>query len=601
MKISTKLIMLLVTAVVSVMAVYALVTISGTRERLDEEMRKMAEHIGLALSVGALHHLGEGDIHGVSEVLETISHNADVVGAAIFDTDGRLVSSSSSILANLEGEEQVYVHTQGIHRSEGAEEHTYICSIQDVDGHVVGSLRLVLRKRSMLPYVLEIRNQVLATIVVLTFILSLLVIYASKKQIAEPLEVLTEGADAIGRGELNRRIEINGKGELGTLAEAFNRMASNLEASNQKLVAEREHIQGIVDSIPEGVFVIDSQGRVTAWNQTMNLTFGLPLEKVLGKRLQEALPDVDSDDFWRMMDCLLNAEMEKCEVRDMRVKAAPGQVLSAVGSPLKEAGKNEGGAVLVMIDITERVRLERHIQQSEKLAAVGQLAAGVAHEIGTPLNVISGSAEYLLIDDPGAEELRTIVSEVGRITDLVKRLMTFARQEEPKVEPVDIVGLAESVLALLRRQMEKQGIHIEVNLASDLPDVMGDKDQLQQVFLNLVMNAWQAMPGGGTLRLEGQYDVNADATNQNGETLFPCLKLTVKDTGIGIFENNIQKVFDPFFTTKDVGEGTGLGLSIVHRIVEDHDGRITVTSREEEGSTFTVFLPVDRGTEHEGQ
>lgn len=599
MKISTKLILYLVAAVISVMGVYALVTVSLTRERLDDEMRKMADHIGLALSVGALHHLEDRDIRGVFNVLETISQHEDVVGAAIFDPNGQLLAASRSIMKDVEGQEQLYSHTQGIYRHEVSEEnpqYTYICGIQNTQGHMVGSLRLVLREMSMLPYVISVRNQVLVAILALTVVLSMLVIYVSKRQIANPLAVLTNGVDAIGQGNLSQRIDLKNGGELATLAEAFNRMATNLETSNRKLIAEREHIQLIVDSIPEGVLVIDAKGHLTAWNQAMYQKFGYALEDVLGKPISDVLDQIDSEDFWRMVACLLNQEMEKCETHDVRIGAAPERIFSVIGSPFIEADGDEWGAVLVLIDITDRVRMEGQIQQSEKLAAIGQLAAGVAHEIGTPLNVISGSAEYVMMDtesdDPRVEELKAIVSEVGRISDLVKRLMAFARQDEPKVELVDVVERVESVLVLLRRQMEKQNIELMTDLPDHLPHISGDQDQLQQVFLNLIMNAWQAMPTGGQLKISGrvqQSDTGSDLSTEK------YLKLLITDTGLGISKDHIQRIFEPFFTTKEVGEGTGLGLAIAHRIIEDHNGQIIVASEEGQGSTFEIRFPIVEG------
>ena len=604
MKISTKLIMYLVAAVISVMGIYALVTVSLTRERLDDEMRKMADHIGLALSVGALHHLEDGDHQGVFEVLETISQHEDVVGAAIFDPNGQLLAASRSIMKDVEGQEQIYSHTQGIYRHETSHEnpqYTYICGIENTQGHMVGSLRLVLREMSMLPYVISVRNQVLAAILALTIVLSLLVIYVSKRQIANPLTILTKGVDAIGQGELSQRIDLNNGGELAALAEAFNRMAANLEISNQKLVEEREHIQLIVDSIPEGVLVIDANGHLTAWNQTMYQQFGYALEDVLSKPLSDVLGEIDSEDFWQMVGCLLNQEMEKCEVHEVRIDTGPERFLSIIGSPFYGTDNEEWGAVLVLIDITDRVRMERQIQQSEKLAAIGQLAAGVAHEIGTPLNVISGSAEYVMMDtdpgDPRVEELKAIVSEVGRISDLVKRLMAFARQVEPKIEAIDVAEHIESVLVLLRRQMEKQNIELVVDLPEHLPPISGDRDQLQQVFLNLVMNAWQAMPDGGRLKISGEV---RERDTRPTQSVSKYLKLQITDTGSGISREHIQRIFEPFFTTKEVGEGTGLGLAIAHRIVEDHDGHLNVVSEEGQGSTFEIRFPLDEGAPNHG-
>lgn len=175
--------------------------------------------------------------------------------------------------------------------------------------------------------------------------------------------------------------------------------------------------------------------------------------------------------------------------------------------------------------------------------------------------------------------------------------MAFARQDDPKVEPVDMAGLIEAVVILLRRQMEKENIEIVVDLPDQLPPILGDRDQLQQVFLNLAMNAWQAMPNGGQLKVFGVINDN-DLEHVTRDVKY--LKLYITDTGLGISSNHIQRIFEPFFTTKDVGEGTGLGLAIVHRIVEDHGGEIAVVSEVGHGSTFEVLLPVNEGVANHG-
>ena len=597
MKISTKLILLLVAAVVVVMAVYALVTISRTQDRLATEMLKMGEHVGLALSVGVLHHVENGDVGGVEDVLEVISQYEDIKGAAVFDGAGRLVAASRAMAAELEGEEQHYtdpVGTGRITEEAGAQIYTYITGMRNRDGQHMGSLRLILGHQSLLPYVFAARNDILATIAVLTGVIAVLVIFFSHREIAGPLGRLTEGAEAIGQGQLDRRIDVGETGEVGILAAAFNQMAANLEASTREIIAEREYIRSIVDSMAEGIVVLNRDGHITGWNRTMEQRHGLPLEEVAGRPLARVLPDLPASSLREGFRGLVQGELPGFNIGHVTLSAAPDRVLLVTGSPLRDAQDRVAGAVLVLADVTERTRMEKQMQQSEKMAAVGGLAAGVAHEIGTPLNVISGSAEYLLMDldegDGRAEELKTIVAETGRITELVKQLMTFARHEEPREEAVDVGELMTRMLVLLRGQLDKGGVQVEVDLAPDLPDIAGDRDQIQQVLLNLVMNAWHAMPDGGRLTLQGAAGPEDPAGNGQ-RCPSGWVALTVEDTGIGIPEADRQRIFDPFFTTKEVGEGTGLGLAIVQRIVENHGGWVNVRSREGEGSSFVVLLP----------
>jgi PAS domain S-box-containing protein len=600
MRISTKLILILATAVVTVMAVYALVTISRTQDRLDEELLKMAEHISMALQVGIMHHLNEGDEEGVKDVLEMISQYEDIIGVAIFAPDGNLMAASRSVAADLEDEKQLYTGTDGSGEYVNYKErriYTYVRGVQGEDGKVWGSLKLFLGAKSLMPYVIEARNYILGTILVLTGVLTGLIVYFSQSQIAGPLRVLTEGANTIGKGELGHRIEIRGKGEIGALAEAFNGMAANLETTTQEIIREREFVRNIVDSMSEGIVVVDCQKQITAWNQAMEQRYGLALEAVQGKKLGKIFPDLFSSDFETRFTDLLKGNAPHLTAHKIILEATPEQILSITGSALRDVRGEINGAVLVLADITEQQHLEQQIQQSEKLAAVGQLAAGIAHEIGTPLNVISGSAEYLLMDveeeNSQADELKTIVSEVSRISELVKQLMTFARQEEPSEEDVDVRELLDSTLVLLRRQIEKQGIDVEIELEPDLPEIAGDRNQIQQILLNLIMNAWQAMPERGQLSLQGKFLPSRPLSGgvPNGRNISGLIELTVADTGMGIPEADLERIFDPFFTTKEIGQGTGLGLSLVQRMVENHHGRVTVSSREGEGAIFTVILP----------
>jgi signal transduction histidine kinase len=233
--------------------------------------------------------------------------------------------------------------------------------------------------------------------------------------------------------------------------------------------------------------------------------------------------------------------------------------------------------------LAEKAALEQQIRHAEKLAAIGQLAAGIAHEIGTPLNVISGNAEYLLMDmaedDPRTVELKAIIAEVDRITRLIRQLLNFARHREARRTEVNINGLIEETFILITHQIEKRKIELSLSLASDLPPIYGDAEHLKQVFLNLAMNACQAMSESGRLSVSTRLTVD----NR--------IEITFTDTGHGIPRDDLERIFDPFFTTKEPGEGTGLGLTISRRILEDHGGRVSVTSDPNLGSTFIVRLP----------
>ena len=247
---------------------------------------------------------------------------------------------------------------------------------------------------------------------------------------------------------------------------------------------------------------------------------------------------------------------------------------------------SERGTVLAIegyaIDSTQERMLEHQLRKTERLAELGTLASGMAHEIGTPMNVILGRAELLMRkaqDEPTRRGLATIVTQVERITKIMNQLLSFARKRPSERRAVDLRQVVTDVLDVLQEKLRKEDIQVQRDEAGDLPQAWADPDQMNQVLLNLVLNACQAMPTGGTLTLGL---VARDAV----------VELRVQDTGCGMSEEDVKKIFDPFFTTKAVGEGTGLGLTVVHGIIQEHDGKIQVNSLPGKGTTFLVTLPI---------
>jgi two-component system NtrC family sensor kinase len=234
----------------------------------------------------------------------------------------------------------------------------------------------------------------------------------------------------------------------------------------------------------------------------------------------------------------------------------------------------------------ELIEMQSHLIQSEKLASLGKLSAGVAHEINNPLGGILIYSHLLLEEakknTPEYENLRKIVKETTRCKDIVKGLLEFARPKEPEMAPTDINDVVEKALSLFERQALFQNIKINKHYA-DLPRIVADGAQLQQVFTNIIVNAAEAMEGNGVLTIKTWLD-----------TMNDCLKIEFTDTGHGIKKEDKERLFEPFFTTKEVGKGTGLGLAISYSIVQKHQGLIEVKSEPGQGSTFTVVLPWKR-------
>ena len=238
------------------------------------------------------------------------------------------------------------------------------------------------------------------------------------------------------------------------------------------------------------------------------------------------------------------------------------------------------------------IELERTLRQSEKLATIGQLASGLAHEIGTPLNIIGGRAELIkrkIKDREGEQkDLDIIIQQAERITKIIQQLLGFVRKKRPEQKGSNIKTLLETTLDFLDHQIQKQGVKVVKDLKDNLPIVTGDSDQLQQVFLNLILNAIQSMPQGGELRIGASSKWISKEGIEDGQREY--VVLSVVDTGMGMEKEVVENIFNPFFTTKE-DKGTGLGLTVSQGIVQDHEGWIEVESEIGEGSQFRVYLP----------
>jgi signal transduction histidine kinase len=248
----------------------------------------------------------------------------------------------------------------------------------------------------------------------------------------------------------------------------------------------------------------------------------------------------------------------------------------------RDATGHSIGLIACGQDITARKRAEQEMQRADRLALVGQLASGLAHEIGTPLNVIAGNAELVHQDlrAQGQEvtELETIVAQADRISRLMEQLLTFARAKAQPQAPLALSTVLAPALHLLEPRFRREAITVLVDVPADLPDVLGVADQLEQVFLNVLVNAWHAMPAGGTVTIRA------------GTTAAGQVQVTVQDTGSGVTPETLTRAFEPFYSTKG-DHGTGLGLPICRQIIDSHRGTIRLDSTPGEGTTVTITLP----------
>ncbi len=365
---------------------------------------------------------------------------------------------------------------------------------------------------------------------------------------------------------------------------------SQLYASLQKKAAEYERLkdfnENIVESINVGVMALDMEDRIESWNAQMEVMYALPRWQALTQPLKAIFPAEFVQEFDR-----IRREPGIRNLYKFRLKTPAGEVrtVNVALAPLVTRKFEVIGRLIIMDDITERVDLEAQLSQADKLSSIGLLAAGVAHEVNTPLAVISSYTQMLskqLQGDPQKSGLlEKITRQTFRASEIVNNLLNFSRTSGTEIGDVDVNKVIAETLALLDHQFKVGKIAVENVPSPALSTIQGNAGRLQQVFLNLFLNAKDAMPDGGTLRV----------ATLNGNSV----SVVVSDTGTGIAPEHIQRIYDPFFTTKTSPRsgqprGTGLGLSVTYGIIQEHSGKIRVESHPGAGTTFTLDFPLSR-------
>ncbi len=342
----------------------------------------------------------------------------------------------------------------------------------------------------------------------------------------------------------------------------------------------KDYSENIIESLTVGVAVVDRTGTIIGWNRVLEAQFGLKKESALRRRLTDVLgaknysaifPTDTSQDFRPLTELGMDLPGERKRIFDI------------AKTPLLDNQMKPYGTIIVFEDITEKISLQQQLLTSEKLASIGLLSAGVAHEINTPLTGISSYVQMLqkkLTDPHYAEILEKIETQTDRVGRIIKNLLNFARNpSDSSFQRVDLKESLQEIISLIEYKLKNMNIELELVLAP-VPPFHAQGERLQQVYINIILNALDAMPQGGKLRIE---------LSQTGREA--AVKIT--DTGAGIKAEHLSHIFDPFFTTKGIGKGTGLGLSISYAIIKEHEGRIQVESEPGKGTSFTIVIPMD--------
>jgi PAS domain S-box-containing protein len=353
----------------------------------------------------------------------------------------------------------------------------------------------------------------------------------------------------------------------------------------KELARLKEFNENIIESISVGVMVVNLHGRITNWNGALEQIYGLKREEVIGRRVAEVFK---SEMLHALRDLMDRGEWrggEPANIYKFRARTPDGRdvTLNISLAALQSKTAEIEGSLVAIEDVTERVGLEAQLQQSDKLSSIGLLAAGVAHEVNTPLAGISSYSQMLMQQipdtDPRRQLLEKIHRQTSRATSIVNNLLNFSRVTEARYAPVDLNRVIDDTIQLLEAQLRNTEIEVVRSYSDDLPPAFGDGPKLQQVLMNLILNARDAMPHGGRLEISTEADEESAV-------------IEVCDTGLGIAPEHLAKIYDPFFTTKQIGKGTGLGLAVSYGIIRDHGGNIDVESRLGEGTRFQITLPL---------
>jgi hypothetical protein len=373
------------------------------------------------------------------------------------------------------------------------------------------------------------------------------------------------------------------------------RLYSALAEKVSEIEALKEFNESILESSRVGLLVTDPAGRVVGVNRAFEEIFGAARPALQGRPVEEVVPgELFRHARPRPMDAaepaetgasgpVVPADGERVDRTPWLTPNGRRHLVNLTRSPLQGVDGQPLGTVITVDDVTEQVRREEDLQHREHLASIGLLASGVAHEVNTPLTGISSYTQMLLEkrppQDPEYGILRKIQQQTQRASGIASSLLNFARQADGDHQSVDVSGMAAETLQLFEPHLKGRRIAMVREIEAPLPSVMGNRGRLQQVLMNLLLNAVDAMPDGGTI------GVRASASAGR-------VRLTVSDTGVGIPAEHLEKIYDPFFTTKPRGQGTGLGLSVSYGIIKEHAGTLTAESAPGEGSRFIVSLPI---------
>lgn len=622
--------LLLGTVLVLLVVMTTVIVVVEQRQRsaIISEVKRRGEVIARNLAALSQGPLLLYNFTALEQNVARVAAEPDVVYASILDAEGRVATHSrhpelaGTVLprktARLAAQTGAFLVRDSVLNDTRESIYDFAVPII-VNGQRWGTVLMGLSKRRTEAEIRRTREE-LGVLTLVTLVLGGVIAAVVARRIGRPVRELAEGAAAIARGELYQQILPASADEIAELAIAFNHMAGQLFQQRNALETAhaglRRHFEELADlksytdsilqSLTSGIITLDLDGRVVTMNPAAELLTGLFGPEARGRYCTEVFSH-SPDMVEILMETLAsragvaNASLTLCKRNGASL---PIELSTA---PLGRADGKDLGIVAVVKDVTVVHELEAQLRRSDRLAALGTLAAGLAHEIKNPLTSVRTFTRLVprkFTDDRFRLTFERVVPrELERINEIVERLLELARPRRLKLTQVHLPALLERTLDLYGGQIETKQIAVQREYDGDIPSIQADSEHLYQALLNLVGNALEAMGPGGRLTLRAGWSEEKDWLSSSPRSPRRSITVEIEDTGTGVLGSDADKIFNPFFTTKD--GGTGLGLALAHKIIEDHGGTITFRSSPGVGTTFRLLLPAiterprDRKTAHE--
>ncbi|MEA2059367.1 MAG: cache domain-containing protein [Thermodesulfobacteriota bacterium] len=458
-------------------------------------------------------------------------------------------------------------------------------------------------KSELMADIIVLRNRMLLFFILLTCML-LVVSFFFGKSISTPVRQLTKGVRAIAGGRWDHYIQVDSRDELQDLAHEFNTMSRKLKKSIDKITELKNFNDDILRSVHSGIVTINQDYLITSCNPGAEEILGITLAEF--KQTDPVSLCLPAGEIFEMLKHILDHGQESTS-REIQFrfsgKDAEFCFVEVNTSPLKNLQNHTVGAIAIIRDITRKKFIEEQMVRVDRLASLGELSAGMAHEIRNPLAGIKTGAQMLAreLSDPSSQVfIQGIFSEIDRMNKIITDLLHFSRSRKPQLEEVNLLTSLERSLGLMEKTMKDAGISLERDCQPDFPRVLVDREQMEQVFLNLLLNGVKSMSRGGCFFVSMKsrktnpflMDVLARTNDPDIPGIRGLLEIVFQDTGHGIKKEILFKVFNPFYTTDP--RGSGLGLPIVQKLLEKNRGVIHINSVVSQGTRVTLFFPINR-------